>query len=185
MMPTLETERLILRPFRREDAGAVATLAGNWEVARMLSRVPHPYPLEMAEEWIASHGRLRETGAEYVFCIEHDGAVAGSIGAAIAGARELNPKLPVEIEVEDSEQLVTAIEAGADIIMLDNFSVQQMIAAVAVTDRRAKLEASGGIKIDTIRDFAESGVDFISVGALTKNVRAVDLSMRFSAIGDA
>lgn len=80
MTPTLETERLLLRPFRPEDAVAVATLAGKWEVARMLSRVPHPYSREMAEAWIASHARLGESGEEFVFCIECDGAVAGSIG---------------------------------------------------------------------------------------------------------
>jgi ribosomal-protein-alanine N-acetyltransferase len=80
MAPTLETDRLLLRPFRQEDAAAVAALAGNWDVARMLSRVPHPYSREMAEQWIASHAGLSESGAEYIFCIECDGEVAGSVG---------------------------------------------------------------------------------------------------------
>jgi len=79
-MLILETERLLLRPFRREDAEAVAAVAGNWDVARMLARVPHPYTRDMAEEWISSHALSWENGEEYIFCIELDGQTAGSIG---------------------------------------------------------------------------------------------------------
>lgn len=80
MMPTLETERLLLRPFRAADAAAVAALAGSWDVARMLARVPHPYTHEMAEAWIATHVPLWQSGEELVFCIEYDGKMVGSIG---------------------------------------------------------------------------------------------------------
>jgi len=80
MMATLETERLLLRPFRATDAAAVAALAGNWDVARMLARVPHPYTCEMAEAWIATHVPSWHGGAEHVFCIEHYSEVAGCIG---------------------------------------------------------------------------------------------------------
>jgi RimJ/RimL family protein N-acetyltransferase len=80
MVPTLKTERLLLRRFRQEDAAAVAALAGSWDVARMLARIPHPYTRDMAETWIATHGRLGESGEEYIFCIERDGETVGSIG---------------------------------------------------------------------------------------------------------
>ena len=107
-------------------------------------------------------------------------AAAGSIAAAVARARQLAPGKPVEVEVEHADELRQAIDAGADIIMLDNFSHADMRAAVAETAGRAKLEASGNVELDTIRAVAETGVDFISVGALTKHVRAIDLSMRFA-----
>ncbi len=90
--------------------------------------------------------------------------------------------MPVEIEVEDLTQLQAAIDAGADIALLDNFSLEAMregVARNAQAKRPLKLEASGGITGETIRAIAETGVDFISVGSITKNVQAVDLSMRF------
>ena len=83
------------------------------------------------------------------------------------------------MEVENLEELVQAIKAGADIIMLDNFETEQMREAVKLTNGQAQLEVSGNVTFDTIREFAETGVDYISVGALTKHVRALDLSMRF------
>jgi nicotinate-nucleotide pyrophosphorylase (carboxylating) len=85
----------------------------------------------------------------------------------------------VEIEVEDLEQLQLALDAGADRVLLDNFKPAQITEAVGLTARRAELEASGDITLDNIRQYAKTGVDYISIGALTKNVRAVDLSMRF------
>ncbi len=80
MAPRLKTDRLVLRPFRAADASAVQALCGNWNVARMLARVPHPYTREHAETWIASHGASRRSGVEHVFCIEYGGEVVGSIG---------------------------------------------------------------------------------------------------------
>ncbi|MDX1500591.1 MAG: carboxylating nicotinate-nucleotide diphosphorylase [Woeseiaceae bacterium] len=109
----------------------------------------------------------------------------GGIGAAIAAAREHHPDLPVEVEVETLDELKEALAAQADQLLLDNFPLDTLAAAVAINretgDPPAKLEASGGITLEGIREIAATGVDFISVGALTKNVRAIDLSMRFTA----
>lgn len=102
----------------------------------------------------------------------------GGIEQAIETARSNHPGKPVEIEVETEEQLERALVAGADIVMLDNFSPERMIAAVAQTAGRAKLEASGNITDETLLDYASTGVDYISIGALTKHCQAVDLSMR-------
>ncbi|BCU07188.1 carboxylating nicotinate-nucleotide diphosphorylase [Allochromatium tepidum] len=103
---------------------------------------------------------------------------AGSIQAALEAARPLHPGVPVEIEVESLDELEIALDAGAPVVLLDNFAPDALRRAVAVTAGRAQLEASGGIDLETIRAVAETGVDRISVGALTKDVRAVDLSMR-------
>ena len=85
----------------------------------------------------------------------------------------------VEIEVETLEQLRLAIEAGADRVLLDNFTPPQISEAVHIAQGRVELEASGGITLDNIRQYAQTGIDYISIGALTKDVQAVDLSMRF------
>jgi len=109
-------------------------------------------------------------------------AAAGSVARAVAAARRGAGQVPVEVEVENLVQLQHAIDAGADIAMLDNFSLTATREGVALNARaggRLKIEASGGITSDTIRAIAQTGVDFISVGSITKHVRAVDLSMRF------
>ena len=106
---------------------------------------------------------------------------AGGIAQAIAKARQIAPGKPVEVEVETWDELNQALEAHADIVMLDNFSQQQMIDAVQHVAGRCKLEASGNITIENLREVATSGVDYISMGVLTKDVTAVDLSMRFNA----
>jgi nicotinate-nucleotide pyrophosphorylase (carboxylating) len=108
-------------------------------------------------------------------------AAAGSIANAVAAARRLNPRVLLEIEVENLTQLREALEARVDRVLLDNFSLDQMREAVKVTNGRTELEASGNMSLETLRTVAETGVDFISVGGLTKHVRAVDLSMRFTA----
>ena len=107
---------------------------------------------------------------------------AGSIARAVAAARQAGTNIPVEVEVENLAELRQAIDAGADIALLDEFPLQSMREAVGLnarSDRPLKLEASGGINAGAIREIAETGVDFISVGSITKHVRAVDLSMRF------
>lgn len=103
---------------------------------------------------------------------------AGSIAEAVRQAMRLGVNAPIEVEVENLNELEQALEAGAKRILLDNFSLDSMRQAVARNAGRAKLEVSGNVTLDTIRSIAETGVDFISVGALTKNVRAIDLSMR-------
>ena len=106
-------------------------------------------------------------------------ASTGSIQQAVQAARKISPGLPVEVEVENEGQIREALAAGADILLLDNFTIAALISAVQLVDGRARLEASGGITLGNIRDIAQTGVDFISTGALTKNINAVDLSMRF------
>jgi nicotinate-nucleotide pyrophosphorylase (carboxylating) len=107
---------------------------------------------------------------------------AGSIAAAAQAARRLHPKLLLEVEVENLDELTQALDAGVDRIMLDNFSLPLMVEAVQQTAGRVPLEVSGNVSLDTIGEFARTGVDFISVGALTKHVRAVDLSLRLQLV---
>jgi nicotinate-nucleotide pyrophosphorylase (carboxylating) len=112
---------------------------------------------------------------------------AGSITAAIDNARKLHAEMPVEIEVESLDELRDALSSRAERLLLDNFSTEMLREAVAINrddgDPPAELEASGGLTIEDLRKVAETGVDYISVGALTKNVDAIDLSMRFSSAG--
>lgn len=102
----------------------------------------------------------------------------GGIANAVAQAQRLHPGKPVEVEVESLAELELALAAGADIIMLDNFTTEDMRTAVSLSAGRAQLEVSGNVTLDTIADYAATGVDFISVGALTKHVQALDLSLR-------
>lgn len=109
-------------------------------------------------------------------------AAAGSISAAIAAAKRLSPGLTIEVEVESLAGLEEALAAAPDIVMLDNFDTATIAKAVTITRSRSqtiKLEASGSVTLDTVRTIAATGVDYVSVGSLTKHVRATDLSMRF------
>lgn len=106
-------------------------------------------------------------------------SAAGSIEQAIRTVRTRHPGIPAEIEVENPDQVAEALGAGADILLLDNFSPEALTAAVAQVAGRARLEASGGITLDNIREVARTGVDFISIGTLTKDLQSIDLSMRF------
>lgn len=105
-------------------------------------------------------------------------AAAGSIAAAVEHSRTIAPGILIEVEVENLAELGQALEAGADVIMLDEFDLEATRQAVRLAAGRAKLEASGGIDDTMLRKVAESGVDYVSIGALTKHVRALDLSMR-------
>jgi nicotinate-nucleotide pyrophosphorylase (carboxylating) len=105
-------------------------------------------------------------------------AAAGGVGAAMQAALALNAGVSIQIEVETLEQLESALAHGAQSILLDNFSFDMMRDAVRITAGRAVLEVSGGVNFDTIRQIAETGVDRVSVGSLTKDVRATDFSMR-------
>jgi nicotinate-nucleotide pyrophosphorylase (carboxylating) len=105
-------------------------------------------------------------------------AAAGGIGAVLAAARSLDAGVDIQIEVETPSQLIEALEHGATSIMLDNFSLAQMREAVALNRGRAELEVSGGVQLSQLREIAATGVDRISIGALTKDVKAVDFSMR-------
>ncbi|MNH21677.1 Nicotinate-nucleotide pyrophosphorylase [carboxylating] [compost metagenome] len=107
-------------------------------------------------------------------------AASGGVPEAVAAAHRIAPGKPVEIEVESLDELRQALSAGADIIMLDELTLDEMREAVRITAGKAKLEASGGVNESTLRVIAETGVDYISIGAMTKDVKAVDLSMRLS-----
>ncbi|MEN3761191.1 carboxylating nicotinate-nucleotide diphosphorylase [Aeromonas veronii] len=125
-------------------------------------------------------GKNHRIGLYDAYLIKENHILAcGGIAEAINEARHLNPGKPVEVEVETLAELEQALAAHADIVMLDNFDVTMMREAVAINQGRAKLEVSGNVTLDTLAEFAATGVDFISVGALTKHVRALDLSMRF------
>ncbi|WP_282131256.1 carboxylating nicotinate-nucleotide diphosphorylase [Pseudoalteromonas aliena] len=106
-------------------------------------------------------------------------AACGTIDKAVTQAKLNHPNKPIEVEVESLNELDQAINAGADIIMLDNFSVEQIKQAVVLTNKRAKLEVSGNMTLQTLKTYSQAGVDFISSGALTKNLQSIDLSMRF------
>jgi nicotinate-nucleotide pyrophosphorylase (carboxylating) len=121
---------------------------------------------------------------DMVLIKENHIAAAGSISAAVNAARACAPELRVEVETETLGQVREALDGGADIVMLDNFQLEAMREAVAINrahPHRALLESSGGVTLERVRAIAETGIDFISVGTLTKNVDAVDLSLRFEA----
>ena len=105
-------------------------------------------------------------------------AAAGSIKAAMASALALHAGVSIQIEVENLQELELALSAGATSVLLDNFSTEQMCSAVAINAGRALLEASGGINRETLRAIAETGVDRISIGSLTKDIQATDYSLR-------
>ncbi len=139
--------------------------------------------LRLAQKYAVTQGGCHNhrIGLFDAFLIkENHIAACGGIAAAVASARTIAPGKPVEVEVESLDELQQALAAGADIVMLDELSLDDMRRAVALTAGRAKLEASGGINDSTLRSIAETGVDYISIGTLTKDVKAVDLSMRLS-----
>jgi nicotinate-nucleotide pyrophosphorylase (carboxylating) len=128
-------------------------------------------------------GKNHRLGLYDAFLIkENHIAAAGSIDKAVALARQNFPGKPVEVEVEDLIEFEQALQAGADIIMLDNFHIADIQRAVSLNKGRAKLEVSGNITTEALRSLSSTGVDYISSGALTKNMQAIDLSMRLRSI---
>lgn len=139
--------------------------------------------LRLAQKYAVTQGGCHNhrIGLHDAFLIkENHIAACGGIAQAISAAHGIAPGKPVEVEVESLDELQQALEAGADIVMLDELSLEDMRTAVAINAGRAKLEASGGINEDTLHTIAETGVDYISIGSLTKDVKAIDLSMRLS-----
>lgn len=137
--------------------------------------------LRIAEKYAVTigGGQNHRLGLFDAFLIKENHILAsGGIKQAIEAAHQIAPNKPVEVEVETFDELDLALEAGADIIMLDNFSHDDMRRAVIHTAGRSKLEASGNITDANLRSVAETGVDYISMGTLTKDVKAIDLSMR-------
>ncbi|MFH8133398.1 carboxylating nicotinate-nucleotide diphosphorylase [Pantoea osteomyelitidis] len=128
-------------------------------------------------------GNNHRLGLSDAFLIKENHIIAsGSIRQAVEKALWLYPDVPVEVEVENLQELSAALDAGADIVMLDNFTPETMREAVAITNGRALLEVSGNVTDETLPLYAQTGVDYISVGALTKHLRALDLSMRFQEV---
>lgn len=137
--------------------------------------------LRLAEKYAVrcGNGHNHRLGLYDAFLIkENHIAACGGIAQAVANAQRLFPQRPVEVEVETLDELHVALTSGAQLIMLDNFELEDMQRAVAITAARAALEASGGINEANLRQVAETGVDYISLGTLTKDVKAIDLSMR-------
>ena len=126
-------------------------------------------------------GKNHRIGLYDAFLIKENHIMAcGGIAAAVATAKAQAPGKPVEVEVENLDELQQAIDAGADIVMLDNFSNEQIQRAVSINQKRCKLEVSGNITDERLASLSTLGVDYISSGALTKHVRAIDLSLRIN-----
>ena len=169
----------------------VATLAGRYAdavagtQATVLDTRKTLPGLRLAQKYAVRCGGCRNHRIglfDAVLIKENHIMAAGSISNAIAAARQLHPGVTVEVEVENFAELNEALVTEPDIIMLDNFSRTDMAEAVKITGGRVKLEASGNVNFNTVRSIAETGVDYISIGGLTKDVRAVDLSMRFRSL---
>ncbi len=158
-----------------------ASLVASTDVKLLDTRKTLP-GLRLAQKYAVATGGCfnHRMGLYDAFLIKENHINAcGSIMATVQAARKLAPGKPIEVEVETLEELDQALQAKADIIMLDNFSLSDLRTAVERAKGRARLEASGGINEQTILPIAQTGVDYISIGALTKDCRAVDLSMRF------
>ena len=184
--PILTGERTALN-FLQLLSGT-ATLASRYAEAvkgtdvRLLDTRKTIPGLRVAQKYAVSCGGCHNhrIGLFDAFLIKENHIEAcGGIGAAIARAREIAPGKPVEVEVENLREMSQAIDAAADRIMLDNFDEDLLREAVAINKGRSELEASGNVGLHNLRAIAETGVDFISIGALTKCVTPLDLSMRF------
>ncbi len=157
----------------------VALLSGS--KTRLLDTRKTLPGMRLAQKYAVScgGGKNHRIGLYDAFLIkENHIAAAGSIVKAVQSARQNFPGKPVEVEVEDLTELEQALAAGADIIMLDNFHIADIIQAVALNQGKAKLEVSGNVTAESLKALAGTNVDYISSGALTKNVQAIDLSMR-------
>lgn len=159
-----------------------ASLVEHSEVKLLDTRKTLP-GLRLAQKYAVTQGGCHNhrIGLYDAFLIkENHIAACKGIANAVASARQIAPDKPVEVEVENLHELQQALDAGADIIMLDELSLADMRQAVQLSRGRAKLEASGGINDSTLLSIAQTGVDYISIGALTKDIKAIDLSMRLA-----
>jgi nicotinate-nucleotide pyrophosphorylase (carboxylating) len=182
----LTAERTALNFLQTLSGTATATRAFvdaiSGTMARILDTRKTVPGLRMAQKYAVTCGggfNHRLGLYDMVLLKENHIMAAGSITAAVQASRVINPDVPLEVEVETLDQLEEALAADVERILLDNFDLGGLRAAVDLNDGRAKLEASGNVDISTVRDVAETGVDYISIGAITKHVRAVDLSLRF------
>ncbi|MDD9854872.1 MAG: carboxylating nicotinate-nucleotide diphosphorylase [Gammaproteobacteria bacterium] len=177
LLQTLSATATVARRYVDAAAGAGARITDTRKTVPGLRR---------AQKYAAAVGGARNHRIglfDQVLIKENHIAAAGGIAEALRRAREVANESRIEIEVENLTQLREALTAGATRIMLDNFGVDALREAVAVTAGRAELEASGNITLDDVREIAQTGVDLISIGALTKHIQAVDFSLRFD-VGD-
>lgn len=183
----LTGERVALNLLQTLSATATTTRAFvqllEGTQARLLDTRKTLPGLRLAQKYavVCGGGYNHRLGLWDAFLIkENHIAACGGIQAAVAMARKLSPGIPVEVEVETFEELDQALAAGADIVMLDNFDVEDLHVAVEINGGRATLEASGNVDATTLRAIADTGVDTISSGTLTKDVASIDLSMRIT-----
>ncbi|PVZ71958.1 carboxylating nicotinate-nucleotide diphosphorylase [Pelagibaculum spongiae] len=181
----LTAERPALNFLQTLSATATATAAYAKAIAhtscRLLDTRKTLPGMRLAQKYavLCGQGKNHRIGLWDAFLIKENHIMAcGGIAQAIEKAKEIAPGKPVEVETENLDELQQALNAGADIIMLDNYSLDDMRSAVSINAGKAKLEASGNVDLLTIASIAETGVDFISVGAITKHVTAIDLSLR-------
>lgn len=184
----LTAERSALNFLQLLSATATATRRYVYAVAGLKAKIMDTRKtlpgLRMAQKYAVAvgGGHNQRIGLfDGILIKENHILAAGGIRSALEQAFRLAPpQATVQIEVENLDELREALDAGAKLILLDNFNLDDMRAAVALTAGRAELEASGGVNLQTVRAIAETGVDRISIGSLTKDVQAVDLSMRFT-----
>jgi nicotinate-nucleotide pyrophosphorylase (carboxylating) len=180
----LTAERTALNLLQRLSGIATATrryvdAVGGTRAEILDTRKTAPGLRRLDKLAVACGGGTNHRGdlAAAVLIKDNHVALAGGVGAAVAAARAAHPELHVQAEADTLDQLDEALAAGADSVLLDNMSLPDLRAAVARVDGRTRLEASGGIALDTVRAIAETGVDAISVGALTHSVKALDISL--------
>ena len=184
--PLLTGERCALNFLQTLSGTATATRAYAKKIAHTRCRVLDTRKtipqLRIAQKYAVrcGGGENHRIGLFDAYLIkENHLAACGGIADAVERARQLNPDRLLEVEVEDLDQLQQSIDAGVDRALLDNFSIDLLREAVGLNRRRIQLEASGDINADTLVAVAETGVDFVSIGALTKHLRAIDYSLRF------
>ena len=183
----LAGERVSLNILQRVSGIATLTRAYVERVAGLPVRIADTRKTAPGMRLMEKYGVRTGGGANHRFGL-YDGIlikdnhikVAGGVRKALLRARKAHHLMKIEIEVKNFKELREALDAGADIIMLDNMNLGDMAKAVAVVKGRALLEASGNVSLDTVRSIAETGVDIISVGALTHSARAMDLSMKIT-----
>jgi nicotinate-nucleotide pyrophosphorylase (carboxylating) len=184
MRAMLTAERTALNVLQRMSGIATETrryadaVAGTG-VALLDTRKTAPGMRRLDKQAVACGGGTNHRSGldDAVLIKDNHVAVAGSVAAAVRLVRQQHPDLPVEVEVDTIAQLREALDAGAETVLLDNMPPQRLREAVAIANGRARLEASGGITLGTIREVAATGVDAISVGALTHSVRALDIAL--------
>lgn len=187
--PLLLAERTALNLGSRLSGIATATrrwveaIAGTGAVVRDTRKtMPLMRPLDKYAVRVGGGQNHRSTLSESALIKDNHVAAAGSVTAAYQAVRTAHPDLPIEVEVDDVADAIAAVEAGAELVLLDNFTVDQVVEAVEAVDGRARLEVSGGLTVEQAPAYAATGVDYLATGALTHSVRALDLGLEVVAV---